>query len=90
MTDPKVLDGVFHYLMTRMVATGRAPHYTELARALGCSAEEGRQALHDLMNTGLPGWLHPGTDYIGTLPPLSNVPTQYRITVEGRQRWTAQ
>jgi hypothetical protein len=36
------------------------------------------------------GWLHPETDYIASFPPLNNLPTQYRITVGGEQRWFAQ
>ena len=30
------------------------------------------------------------TDYIASFPPLNNLPTQYRITVRGEQRWFAQ
>lgn len=90
MADLKFLDRLFHYVMTRMIERGHAPHYSEIARGLGCTTEQTRQGLHDLMATGFPGWLHPGTDWIGTFPPLSNVPTQYRITVDGQQRWTAQ
>jgi len=36
------------------------------------------------------GWLHPDTDYIASFPPLNNLPTQYRITLRGAQRWFAQ
>jgi hypothetical protein len=36
------------------------------------------------------GWLHPETDYIASFPPLNNLPTQYRVTVRGAQRWFAQ
>ena len=36
------------------------------------------------------GWLHPETDYIASFPPLNNLPTQYRISVRGEQRWFAQ
>ena len=34
-------------------------------------------------------WLHPDTDYIASFPPLNNLPTQYRVTVRGAQRWFA-
>jgi hypothetical protein len=76
--------------MQRIVETGRAPHYTELAKELDLSPVEGRQALHDLIDTGIPAWLHPGTDYIVSFPPFHNLPTQYRISVEGEQKWFAQ
>src|SRR2546429_7457270 len=36
------------------------------------------------------GWLHPETDYIASFPPLNNLPTQYRISARGEQRWFAQ
>jgi hypothetical protein len=36
------------------------------------------------------GWVHPDTDYIASFPPLNGLPTQYRITVRGEQKWFAQ
>ncbi|MBI3965474.1 MAG: hypothetical protein HY329_07545 [Chloroflexi bacterium] len=90
MADLTVLDRAFTFLMGRLIETGRAPHYTDLARHLGCSVDEGRAVLRDLMKTTFPGWLHPRTDYIVSFPPLNAMPTQYRITVGGNQRWTAQ
>jgi len=76
--------------MAGLVETGRALHYAELAAALGCTVEEGRQALREVMASGIPGWLHPGTDYVVSCPPLNNLPTQYRISVDGQQKWFAQ
>jgi hypothetical protein len=73
-----------------MIATGQAPHYTELARELGVSMEAGRRLLHELVDTGIPAWLHPDTDYLVSFPPFHNLPTQYRVTVEGEQKWFAQ
>ncbi len=85
------LDRTFHFIMKRMVETGQAPHYTEVASGLGISVESGRKALHDLFETpGVPGWLHPHTDYIASFAPFNNLPTQYRITVEGKQKWFGQ
>ena len=90
MADLAMLDRAFAAVMRRMVDTGQAPHYTELARELGLPMEDGRQVLHDLIATGIPAWLHPDTDYIVSFPPFHNLPTQYRITVGGEQRWFAQ
>src|SRR5215216_1799532 len=90
MADVRTLDQAFHFVITRLVETGYAPHYTELAAELGCPVEEARLALRDLMATGIPAWLHPGTDYIASFPPLNNFPTQYRLTIGGQQRWFAQ
>ncbi len=90
MADLTVLDRAFHSVMTCLVNTGRAPHYTELASDLDVAPEEGRQIFHDLMDTGIPAWLHPGTDYIVSFAPFNNLPTQYRITVDGEQKGFAQ
>ena len=57
----------------------------------GVPVEDGRKALHDLISVGIPGiWLFPDTDYIGSFAPFSNLPTQYRITVDGEQKWFGQ
>ena len=90
MADLATLDRAFQAIMQQMVETGQAPHYTELAKHLGLSVEDGRQVLHDLIDTGIPAWLHSGTDYIVSFPPFNNMPTQYRITVDGEQKWFAQ
>ncbi len=90
MADLKTLDKAFHTIILRLAETGRAPHYSELATALGCPIEEGRKVLHDLMATAFPAWLHPGTDLIAAFPPFSNIPTQYQISVRGEQKWFAQ
>jgi len=41
------MDRMFQRIMRGLVETGRAPHYAELARALGLSTDEGRLVLHD-------------------------------------------
>ena len=90
MAELATLDKAYQITMARMVQTGQAPHYTDLASELGVSMEEGKVILHDLIDTGIPAWLHPGTDYIASFPPFNNLPTQYRITVGGEQKWFAQ
>jgi hypothetical protein len=91
MGEPSVLDRAYNFIMRRMVETGVAPYYTELASELGLSVDEGRKTLRDLMATGVPGaWLAPGTDYVASYAPFSNLPTQYKISVEGRQNWFGQ
>ena len=84
------LDRTFHFIMKRMVKTGQAPFYTEIARELGVSSEQGRKALHDLFSEMIPGWLYPDTDLITSLAPFNNLPNQYRITVDGAQKWFGQ
>jgi hypothetical protein len=91
MADLTDLDRTFDFILRRMVETGQAPHYTEIASGFGISMEEGRKALHDLFSTpGIPGWLFPNTDYIASFAPFNNLPTQYRITIDGQQKWFGQ
>lgn len=85
-----ILDKTFHFIMKQMVKTGRAPFHTDIARELGVSIEEGRKALHDLFSEFIPGWLYPDTDFITSFAPFNNLPTQYRITIEGEQKWFGQ
>ena len=90
MVEVKQLDRTFFFITKYMTETGRAPFYTDIAMDLGVSVEEGRKALHDLMQSGIPGWLFPRTDYISSFAPFSNLPTQYRIMIEGEQKWFGQ
>jgi hypothetical protein len=90
MADPALMDRMFAGLMRALVERGSAPHYAELARGLGLAVEQGRRLLLDVMQAYPIGWLHPDTDYVASFPPLNSLPTQYRITVRGEQRWFAQ
>jgi hypothetical protein len=90
MADAGLMDRMFQRIMRGLVDTGHAPHYAELARALRLPVEDARRGLHDVMQAYPIGWLHPETDYIASFPPLNNLPTQYRVTVRGEQRWFAQ
>ena len=90
MADLATLDRAFYQIMQRFVQTGQAPHYTELAASMEVPVEEGRQLLYDVIDTGFPAWVHPGTDYVVSFAPFNNLPTQYRITVDGEQKWFAQ
>ena len=91
MSSLSLVDKTYHVIIKRLVETGQAPHYTEMAKELGLTVEEARKALHGLMAAGVPGtWLFPDTDYISSFAPFSNLPTQYRITVEGEREWFAQ
>ena len=90
MGEPSLLDKTFNIIMRSMVETGQAPHYTQIADELGASVAEGRKALHDLIAAGVPGWLYPKTDLIVSMAPFNNLPTQFRITIDGEQKWFAQ
>ncbi len=83
------LDRAFHTILTRMVDTGLAPNPKELGEALGLDPNDARTVLHNLMSSAYPGWLDEN-DNIVTLCPLSNQPNQYRISVDGEQKWFGQ
>jgi len=90
MTDTERLDRAYHFIMETFVASGRAPHFTEIAKQFSMPPDDGKKLLHELMNTKLPIWLYPETDLIASFAPFNNLPTQYRITVDGHQKWFAQ
>jgi alkylmercury lyase-like protein len=90
MADPRLVDRMFQLIMRSLVDSGRAPHYADVAPSIGGSIEETRQLLHAVMAAYPIGWLHPETDYIASFPPLNNLPTQYRVSVRGEQKWFAQ
>jgi hypothetical protein len=91
MSKPGELDKAFHVIIEKMIATGQAPQYPEIATALGVSPEEGRKTLRKLFSTlGFPGWLDPKTDNIVSFAPFNNVPTNYRLTIDGAQKWYGQ
>ena len=43
MSSPSLLDKVYHAILTRMVKSGQAPHYTEIAGELKIPVEEARR-----------------------------------------------
>jgi hypothetical protein len=91
MAEPTLVDRTFSIIMKRMVETGQAPHYTEIAAGLGVSPREGRAALHKLFSVrGFPGWLFPKGDTVVSFAPFNNLPTQYRLTIDGQQKWFGQ
>ena len=90
MADGAMTDRMWNRITRTLIDTGRPPHYAELARSLGVSPAESRTILHAVLQAYPIGWLHPETDYIASFPPLNGLPTQYRVTVRGEQKWFAQ
>jgi len=87
---PTPVDRAHHFILETFLRTGHAPHYTEIAAALEVPPEKGRRLLHELASGGLPIWLQPGTELVASFAPFNEVPTPYRITVDGRPGWFAQ
>ena len=46
--------------------------------------------VQELFKAGVPGWLFPNTSFIVSFAPFNNLPTQYRISVDGEQKWFGQ
>jgi hypothetical protein len=90
MGELSQLDRTYSFIMKRIMETGQAPFYTEIAAELGVSVEEGRKVLHGIFGAGIPGWVFPNTSYIVSCAPFNNLPTQYRITIQGQQKWFGQ
>jgi hypothetical protein len=84
------LDQTYHVILSWWTERGHAPHFTDVARSLGLAPEDGRRRLHDVIDTGLPNWLFPGTDLIASFAPFHALPTPYRVSVDGRPGWYAQ
>ena len=87
MSKPDRLDRVYNVILKRMVATGQAPHYTEIAAEADVPVEEGRKALHELIDAGIPAmWLYPETDYhlqfCAVQQPPDAIPDQRRWCAE--------
>ncbi|MBV29049.1 MAG: hypothetical protein CL504_00290 [Actinobacteria bacterium] len=83
------LDKAYEALMSEVVKTGVVPHYAELSTLLAISPNEALGRIRNIVEL-TPGWMHPETDYIASFPPFNNQPTQYRISVDGEQKWFAQ
>jgi hypothetical protein len=90
MTGASQLDQTYHFIIRRFVETGRAPHYTDIAHEFSVSPDDGKHLLHELMAVSLPNWLYPETDQIVSFAPFNNLPTHYRVSVDGEQKWFAQ
>ena len=86
MTDAVLVQRAYTTILEHFVKTGRAPHFTELAKTLGLSLEEARDLQRETAQVGF-GILAEGTDYIQSWAPFSNIPTHHLLTIEGQQKW---
>lgn len=83
---------VHNAILRYFVKTGRAPHYTELAKEIGVAPGAARKLIHET-TADSPfsfAWVTPDTDFIGAWAPFSNLPNQHAITVDGAQKWYGQ
>lgn len=85
----ELLDRGYATILSNILETKTAPHYTSLASQLDISLEHGKQLIHELVGM-TPGWTHPGTDYLASFPPFNLQPTQYNVSIDGEPGWYAQ
>ncbi len=90
MSQPDLVQRAYTAIIRHSVDYGSAPHYTELARSLGVPPDEARALQEEAAKASVGCWISHDTDYIHSFAPFSNLPTQYRISVEGVQKWWAQ
>ena len=89
MAELELLDRSHAEIMASIVADAKAPHYTGLAAELGIELSEAKELIHELVGI-VPGWVHPGTDYLASFPPFNIQPTHYAVTIDGVSGWYAQ
>ena len=92
MADPALVQRAFTTILEGFIATGRAPHYSELADALDIDLERARILQREAADAApIAGyWLSRDTDFIESWAPFSNVPTHHLISVEGVPQWYGQ
>ena len=83
------LDQAYASIMSSVINTAEAPHFTDLARTFDWDLEHARLVMHELC-ANTPGWMHPGTDWLASFPPFNVQPTQYRISIGERHGWFGQ
>ena len=93
MRDLGTVQRAYTAILQNFVATGRAPHYVELASTLDIDINAARELVRETASTASPvggSWLSHDTDNIESWAPFSNVPTHYLISVDGAQKWYGQ
>jgi hypothetical protein len=90
MEESSLVQRAYTSVLRHFIATGRAPHYTELAADLHLEPEDARQIEHQAAESALACWFVRETDYVESWAPFSNVPTHYLVTIGGEQKWYGQ
>jgi len=90
MTEASLAQRAYTTILKHFMQTGRAPHYTELAEALGVTPDEANRQQREAAQASVGCWFVEGTDYIESWAPFSNIPTPYLLTIEGQQKWYGQ
>ncbi|MBI4885271.1 MAG: hypothetical protein HY826_14580 [Actinobacteria bacterium] len=86
------IKSTYNAVLRHFVEHGRAPHYSELASSLRVPLDKARELQRETAGAGpVAGcWMAHDTDHIESWAPFSNVPTHFRVSVDGVQRWFGQ
>ena len=84
------IQSAYTTILRHVIETGRAPHHTELAEALGVTPAEAKDLQEAAAGVAAGCWIAPETDYVQSWAPFSNIPTQYLVSVDGIQKWYGQ
>ena len=90
MADAGLVQRAYTSITQHFIASGRAPHYTELAKTLSVSMDEARGLQRQAAEATVGCWIAPDTDIVQSWAPFSNIPTHYLLTIEGKQKWYGQ
>ncbi|MFQ5381544.1 MAG: hypothetical protein ACE5EF_07975 [Dehalococcoidia bacterium] len=90
MTSPEQVQRAYTEIMKHSVEHGAAPHYTELAKKLGIKPDDARDLQEAAAQSAAGCWISHETDNIHSFAPFSNLPTHYRVSVDGEQKWYGQ
>lgn len=90
MADESLVQQAYTTIQKHFIQSGRAPHFTELAKELEITPDEAKDIQQKAADEGVGCWISHDTDYIASWAPFSNIPTQYLVTIEGEQKWYAQ
>ena len=92
MTDQATTQQAYTTILEHFVATGRAPHYSELADVMDVDLDVARDLQRAAANAAPAEacWLAHDTDHVESWAPFSNVPTHLLISVDGIQKWYGQ
>ena len=88
--DKTMVQTTYTTIMQHFIEHGRAPHFTQLASMMSMTIEEARLHQAEAARLGVGCWLAHDTDLIESWAPFHNIPTQYKITINGEQKWYGQ
>ena len=87
MADSELVQEAFTSILRHNMEDGVAPHFTALAAEFDVSPDEGLELQQAATQASVGCWISHETDYIHSFAPFSNLPTQYRVSVDGEQKW---